>query len=52
MTSEDIDRSYGNSPYFFYNHYPEAKTINSMSEVVLTETEKKCRENDLEYPSA
>ena len=23
MTSEDIDRSYGNSPYFFYNHYPE-----------------------------
>ena len=23
LTSEDIDRSYGNSPYFFYNHYPE-----------------------------
>jgi len=21
LSSEDIDRSYGNSPYFFYNHY-------------------------------
>ena len=23
LSSEDIDRSYGNSPYFFYTHYPE-----------------------------
>ena len=30
----------------------DAETLNSISEVVLTETEKKCRDNNLEYPSA
>ena len=41
MSSEDIDRSYGNSPYFFYNHYPE--------ENKELEWEWEERENDTTY---
>ena len=51
LTSEDIDRSYGNSPYFFYNHYPEEdkKEVEEHS----TLRSKIYREENLpEYPSA
>jgi hypothetical protein len=27
LCSEDIDRSYGNTPYFFYNHYSKEEEI-------------------------
>ena len=55
MTSEDIDRSFGNSPYFFYNHYPEqdANTDKKIpSKEGLSEIEKDCVENGKEFPSA
>ena len=65
MTSEDIDRSFGNSPYFFYNHYPEdSKTFQeenkAFSDIVHTKhlapslnpIEQYYRDTDLEYPSA
>ena len=50
LTSEDIDRSYGNSPYFFYNHYPEEEK----KEVESTLSKAQCvySENIPEYPSA
>ena len=44
MTSEDIDRSFGNSPYFFYNHYPEDEE-KPTEEVVLSEKGTKVRES-------
>ena len=44
MTSEDIDRSFGNSPYFFYNHYPEDGE-KPTEEVVLSEKGTKVRES-------
>ena len=47
MTSEDIDRSFGNSPYFFYNHYREAEPNRSLDEVVESEEGKKIRERDI-----
>ena len=57
MTSEDIDRSYGNSPYFFYNHYPEKETAEEVEKHTPLRSkyiydEKYYRENNLEYPSA
>ena len=65
MTSEDIDRSYGNSPYFFYNHYPEQeeqvqdtpedqKHTPLRSKYIYKEenSESFYSENNLEYPSA
>ena len=61
MTSEDVDRSFGNSPYFFYNHYPEQEeekeTKHSplrskyMYEPVYKE-DNKAKDNIPEYPSA
>jgi len=27
LCSEDIDRSYGNTPYFFYNHYSKKEEL-------------------------
>ena len=55
MTSEDIDRSFGNSPYFFYNHYPE-QDANTDKKIPpkesLSEIEKDCLENGKEFPSA
>ena len=51
MTSEDIDRSYGNSPYFFYNHYPEEDKKEAEKHSPLRS--KIYREDDIpEYPSA
>ena len=66
MTSEDIDRSFGNSPYFFYNHYPEQeegpentpseeeKHTPLRSKYIYKEKndESFYAKNDLEYPSA
>ena len=50
MTSEDIDRSYGNSPYFFYNHYPEEDKKEAKEPSPLR---SKIYNEDLpEYPSA
>ena len=46
MTSEDIDRSFGNSPYFFYNHYRQAETHRSIDEIVESEDGRKVREGD------
>ena len=56
LTSEDIDRSYGNSPYFFYNHYPEednkeAEEHTPLRSYIYQEDNKKY--DDIpEYPSA
>ena len=49
------DRSFGNSPYFFYNHYPE-QDANTDKKIPpkesLSEIEKDCLENGKEFPSA
>ena len=51
MTSEDIDRSYGNSPYFFYNHYPEEDKKEVKKHSTLRSKIYK-EDNIPEYPSA
>ena len=56
MSSEDIDSSYGNSPYFFYNHYPEEEEKEEKKEVEKhTSLRSKYiykEDNIPEYPSA
>ena len=57
MTSEDIYRSYGNSPYFFYNHYPEEEKNTPLRskyiyEPIYKEANCATEEEIPEYPSA
>jgi hypothetical protein len=55
LRSEDIDRSYGNSPYFFYNHYPEEEKEEKKEVEKHTPLRSKYiyREDNIpEYPSA
>ena len=55
MSSEDIDRSYGNSPYFFYNHYPEEEKEEKKEVEKHTPLRSKYiykEDNIPEYPSA
>ncbi len=64
MTSEDIDRSFGNSPYFFYNHYPDeekkeqsapetkSKVVRKLPDKKPTPLRSKIYQDIPEYPSA
>ena len=52
MTSEYIDRSYGNSPYFFYNHYPEGNKTKEDDTKHSPLRSKMFYEDPPEYPSA
>ena len=64
MTSEDIDRSFGNSPYFFYNHYPDeekkeqsapetkSKVVRKLPDKKPSPLRSKIYQDIPEYPSA
>ena len=64
LSSEDIDRSYGNSPYFFYTHYPEDEKNEKIEEKhsplrskymyePIYKEENNSKDDDIpEYPSA